>query len=199
MPPLRVTLFVDDKNIYKGARTAFFDDRHPHYYGQYNPVELGRLICLRSPTGANRILQQVRIYSGSPDASRQPQAYAAHSKQRNAWEKLGAKAITRILRYPAAWPNSKPEQKGVDVALAVDFVSLAIDNEFDVGVIASTDTDLKPALEYVKKKCDARCQVEVAAWRSSRAKNRLYLPGVWCHWLDINDYNLISDLTDYNS
>ena len=198
MPPDKLVLFIDDKNIYKGARRAFFDDTYPHYYGQVNPAELGKLICSRSPDGATRTLHQVRIYTGSPDSSKQPQAYAAHTNQCNMWKKLGVEVITRILRYPSDWPNSKAEQKGVDVALAVDFVALAIDGEYDIGVIASTDTDLKPSLEYVKKKCKTRCQAEVTAWKSTIAKNRLYMREVWCYWLDGNDYNQISDLVDYN-
>ena len=185
--------------MYKGARTAFFKNSDPHYCGQINPIKLGKLICSRSPTNSSRLLQQVRIYTGRPDAAKQPKAYAAHIKQCNAWEKLGAKVISRILRYPPAWPTSKPEQKGVDVALAIDFVALAIDNEYDIGVIASTDTDLKPAIEYVNKKCGTQCQAEVLAWKSSIAKTRLYMPSVWCHHLDINDYNSLADLTDYNA
>jgi uncharacterized LabA/DUF88 family protein len=68
-------------------------------------------------------------------------------RQCAAWESKGAIVIARALRYPAGWPETKPQQKGVDVALAIDFVTMAIDGQYDVGVIASTDTDLKPALE----------------------------------------------------
>jgi len=198
MQPRKLVLFIDDKNIYKGARHGFFDDSFPHYYGQINPIELGKLLCLRPPNGTSRFLHQVRMYTGSPDASKQPQAYAAHTKQCNAWRSLGVEVITRILRYPPDWPKSKAEQKGVDVALAVDFVALAIDKEYEIGVIASTDTDLKPALEYIKKKCKNQCQAEVLAWKSAKAKSRLYVFGVWCHWLDNNDYNVVCDLVDYN-
>jgi hypothetical protein len=43
----------------------------------------------------------------------------------------------------------REEEKGIDVALAIDFVTMAVRGEYDVGVIMSTDTDLKPALEAV--------------------------------------------------
>ena len=200
MQAKKLILFIDDKNIYKGARRAFFTDTDPHYYGQINPIELGKLICSRSPEAEARELHQVRIYTGSPDATKQSQAYAAHCKQRNGWLRLGAKVITRTLKYPIDWPVSKPEQKGVDVALAVDFVTLGIDLEYEVGVIASTDTDLKPAIEYVNKKLNDRCQTEVIAWTSPRSRSRLSSRGsnIWCYWLDSNDYDHVSDLTDYN-
>jgi hypothetical protein len=141
----------------------------------------------------------VRVYIGRPDPAKEPKTYAAHIKQCNSWLKAGAEVIARPLRYPEDWPNSKAQQKGVDVALAVDFVALAIDGEYDVGVIASTDSDLKPALEFVRQKCKG-CHIEVAAWFSPRHKSRLSIPGggIYYHRLDRTDYDSVADLSDYN-
>jgi NYN domain len=55
--------------------------------------------------------------------------------------------VQRPLRYPKAWPAEKAQEKGVDVALAVDFVVMAVTRVYDVGILVSTDTDLVPALE----------------------------------------------------
>jgi len=197
--PNKLILFIDDKNLYNGARRAFFSRIDPHFYGQIKPIELGNLICSRA-SNVPRKLHQVRIYTGLPDSSKEPKTYAAHSGQCASWVRAGVEVITRILRYPQDWPSSKPQQKGVDVALAVDFVALAIDGEYDVGVIAATDTDLKPALEYVRRKCNDRCQIEVAAWRSLQARSRLSItsPNPWCHWLYRTDYDAVADLVDYN-
>ena len=57
--------------------------------------------------------------------------------------------ITRSLRYPRGWPTVPAQEKGIDVALAVDFVKLAVEGDYDVGVMLSTDNDLLPALEVV--------------------------------------------------
>ncbi len=202
MPKERLILFIDDKNVYNSARRAFFFNSNPpepHYYGQINPIKLGKLISSRIAKTQRRFTQ-VRIYTGLPDSTKEPRTYAAHMKQCSNWQNLGAEVIKRSLRYPQDWPTTKPQQKGVDVALAVDFVALAIDGYYDVGVIASTDADLKPALEYVINKCANHCHVEVAAWFTSQVKNRLSIPGfnVWCHRLDITDYNSVADLTDYS-
>ena len=35
------------------------------------------------------------------------------------------------------------------MALALDFVAMAMRGEYEVGILMSTDTDLKPALELV--------------------------------------------------
>ena len=195
----KLILFLDDKNFYNGARRAFFSTTDAHFYGQINPIALGEAICAR-PAKTQRQLQEVRIYTGLPDSTKEPKTYSAHMEQCQSWKRDGAEVITRMLRYPLDWPNSKAQQKGIDVALAVDFVALAIEGEYDIGVIASTDSDLRPALEYVKKKCSNHCRVEVTAWSSPRTKSRLSIPGVnvWCHWLNEVDYDVMADLTDYN-
>jgi len=195
----KLILFLDDKNFYNGARRAFFLDTDFHFYGQIKPIELANLICSR-PSVTHRQLHQVRIYTGLPDSTKEPKTYAANIKQCEAWRKAGAEVITRTLRYPNDWPNSKAQQKGIDVALAVDLVTLAIDGKYDVGVIASTDSDLRPALEYVTQKRGTRCHIEVAAWSSPRTKSRLSIPGsnLWCHWLHNTDYDAVADLVDYN-
>jgi len=200
VPPQRLVVFIDAQNFYHGARLAFFRESDWHIYGQFKPIELAELICSRAPLGKTRLLEQVLVYTGRPDSRKEPTTYAAHMKQCATWERVGARIIHRTLRYPSDWTNSKAQEKGIDVALAIDFVAFAIDGKFDVGVIASTDSDLKPALEFVHDRYrTVRC-VEVAAWGSSVAPKRLSIPGarIWCYWLDRSDYDSVADLTDYN-
>jgi hypothetical protein len=110
--------------------------------------------------------------------------------------------ITRTLRYPPDWPKSRAQEKGIDVALAIDFVQMAMLGEFDVGVIMSTDTDLKPALEAVLRLRPRGGPIcEVAAWgRAGYHSPRLSIPSakIWCHWLSEADYLSVVDRTDYN-
>jgi uncharacterized LabA/DUF88 family protein len=158
------------------------------------------LICSKTVPGVFRYLKQARVYIGRPDASKEPKTYSAHMKQCVAWQKAGVEVVHRALRYPPTWPNLKAEEKGIDVALAIDFVAMAIDGEYEMGVIASTDSDLKPALEYVQNKCKSKCRVQAAAWISPRTSSTLYTAGstLWCHRLDKTDYDSVADLTDYN-
>ena len=152
----RAVLFVDAQNFYRGARRAFFTDADRYIYGQIRPVELGNVICGKQLPETQVKLQQVRIYTGRADATKEPKTYAANLRQCTAWEKDGVEVIHRTVRYPVDWPDSKPQEKGIDVALAIDFVALATDGCYDIGIIASTDTDLVPALEYVYHKCANR-------------------------------------------
>lgn len=197
--PDRVVVFLDYQNVYMGAREAFFSLGSPHVDGQVDPWLLGRLLTARGL--GERALQQVRIYRGRPDAGRDPRGYAAASRQCDTWRRqLGTKVFTRTLRYPFDWPHEKAREKGVDVALAVDFVAMAVRDEYDVGILMSVDTDLKPALEFVCDLSGVRPRCEVAAWSAPAGHSRrLSVSGhkVWCHWLGEADHRSVADPTDY--
>jgi uncharacterized LabA/DUF88 family protein len=203
MVPARVCLFIDHQNVYHCAREAFGLHDRSGRCGQVDPLKLAELVVARRPEESR--LAGVRVYRGRPHPQRQPQAYGANMRQSDAHEDRGhglVKVITRPLRYPAGWPKDAAQEKGVDVALAVDFVRMAVQGDYDIGVLMSTDTDLIPALEAVialRGRPYPRC--EVAAWsRPGAYSRRLHVKGahVWCHWLGPTDYAAAEDLTDYN-
>lgn len=200
MSDLRLVLFVDAQNFYNDARRSFFTHSHPFIYGNFDPIKLGQLMCSRPPPSSSYVLHQVRVYTGRPDRRKEAKGYAANLRQCSTWQNAGAEVIARVLRYPPNWPAEKPIQKGVDVALAIDFIAMAMDNLYDVGVIASTDTDLLPALEFVCKRFPSK-RVEVASWTGNAPPKRLSHPeiNIWCHWLKKADYDHVADLTDYTS
>lgn len=122
-------------------------------------------------------------------------------RQCAAWERQGVAVIPRSLRYPANWPTERAEEKGIDVQLSIDFTIGAIDGRFEVGVIFSTDTDLKPALEVVMGRFAGFPRAEAVAWKGNGANRRLSVSGakrLWCHMLDSTDYQNVHDTTDYN-
>jgi hypothetical protein len=87
-----------------------------------------------------------------------------------------------------------------DVQLAIDFVTGAIDGDYDVGVIASTDTDLVPAVDFVLTRIAGIRAVEVVAWvdpggYGPRLQSKVR--PVWCHYLKRADYDRIADATNY--
>jgi uncharacterized LabA/DUF88 family protein len=195
----RVIVFIDWQNVYKGARDAFHQGQGPRLLGNVEPLRLARRLIALTP-GRRRELVGVRVYRGQPDPTRDPKGYAANRRQRDAWRRDGVTVVQRPLRYPKAWPAEKAQEKGVDVALAVDFVMLAVTGAYDVGILCSTDTDLKPALEAVValgRNQQPHC--EVAAWASSQAVPRLRISGarLWCHYLEVGDYRGIVDPSDY--
>jgi uncharacterized LabA/DUF88 family protein len=195
MPDKRLVLFIDAQNTYKNARDAFFTPTAHHVRGQINPLAVGDLVVGRTMHQAR--LHQVRVYSGRPDSTREPRTYAAHMRQCLVWQNAGIEVITRTLLYVK---NTKPQEKGIDVALALDFVTMAVDSRYEVGVVFSTDSDLRPALEYVYNKYHTSIGIEVVSWKSPRFRKRLSIDNVniWCHFLNLSDYDSVADLSDYS-
>jgi len=197
----KLTLFVDAQSLYRGIRDAFFSATDSHVYGQVDLVKLANFICSQPPPGVTRILNEVRVYSGRPDPTKDPRTHAAHMKQCAAWSRGGAKVITRQLRYPKEWPKLKAQEKGIDVTLAIDFAAFAVDCLHDVGVLVSFDTDLVPAMEFVIRRPTIDCSVEVVGLNSSKTpRRRLRVANhrLYCYWIDASLYSTIADATDYN-
>lgn len=205
--PDRVVVFLDWQNVYKGAREVFCSLGSPHWEGQVNPVALAEHLASDSPF--DRRLQQVRIYRGLPDATRDPKGNGACLRQIASWERSRLANVTaRPLQYPRGWPTShqpgeRPREKGIDIALAIDFVTMATQGEYEVGILMSTDTDMKPALEAVADLTDTQnSRAEVAAWSAAGQRNRrlaISSRRLYCHWVGKDVYDRVSDQTNYGS
>lgn len=191
-------LFIDYQNTYHAAREVFHDWDARSWEGQFHPGPLGEFIVEGSPF--DRELVGVRIYRGLPSSDKDPKGYGAALSQIEAWKSHPRVAPTmRPLRYPDGWPDEKAEEKGIDVSIAVDFVVGAVKGAFDVGILMSLDTDLKPALEAVTGQLHG-VRVEVAAWSNpDRRCRRLAIAGqnLWCHWIDEDGYRRVQDTTNY--
>lgn len=57
-----------------------------------------------------------------------------------------------IKRGRIMYDSGKTREKGTDVKIAVDLVIGAIDNIYDTAILVSSDTDLIPALRYIRYK-----------------------------------------------
>lgn len=197
--PAQVCVFVDYQNVFMAAKRVFHTGPLGPTAGQIDPLKLGQLIVARRSRPS--VLHQVRVYRGLPDATKQPRPYAANERQTAAWVKSPqVEVIRRPLQYFKTWPSEPPREKGVDVALAIDFVRLAVRGAYDVGVLFSTDTDLVPALEAAMQIKTTGVHVEVAAWKAAGANRRLAVANglPWCHQLYDTDYQTVRDTRDYN-
>ena len=99
---------------------------------------------------------------------------------------------------PPPYPHEKASEKGIDVQLAIEFVTGALDDAFDIGVVFSADTDLKPALEMVCQRTPVK--VEVATRQPAVGyASRISIPErkLWCHYLDRSAFDSVADEVDY--
>lgn len=199
--PARVWVFIDAQNVLRDAWEAFHDrEVDPVWFGQVYPDKLAALLV--SLGIQPRTLDQIRVYTGAPANAHQPTAYRAYMKQRAIWIGSGVKVFPRTLRYPPDWPKTKAQEKGVDVALAVDLVRYGTaERSFDVGIVVSTDTDLVPALEAVCDSPETRAwgwpRVEVMTWAPNKKQLRVPGKNIWCYKVDQAQYESVRDHTNY--
>ena len=57
-----------------------------------------------------------------------------------------------IKRGRIIYDKGKIREKGTDVKIAIDLIIGAIENHYDTAILVSSDTDLIPAIKYVKFK-----------------------------------------------
>ena len=191
----RVIIFFDYQNVHGMARRQFKPVVCDLSLGHIHPYRTAELLVSRRRRESR--LEQVRVYRGRPNPEREPGASWANDRQASDWEKAGCVVVCRNLSYPSDWPQSRAQEKGIDVALAVDLVRLAMERVMDAAIVFSSDKDLLPAIETVR---DLRlCHVEVACWERS---HRLRFPGTqlpWCHNLTEADFLGVEDHFDYSA
>jgi uncharacterized LabA/DUF88 family protein len=102
-------------------------------------------------------------YYGSEDTSRA-------DLQKGFLEKLKSNGFEVVIRplktYQTPSGVEYVSEKGLDIALATDFISLAWEGAFDTAVIVSGDSDYMEAIKRVKQKGR---KVEIASFRNSLA------------------------------
>lgn len=211
----RMIVFVDWQNTYRGARRAFHGDGGPGPHGQVCPNEVGEIIAARTRPAGPRYLQEVRVYLGVPSKAQSEIGRAAKRAQTVAWDRHPKVEVFRhtLQRKPSTCPRCGSRrmsdtcqqcghvrqllgEKGVDVNMAIDLVSLAHEGAYDVGVVLSTDTDFNSAIKLAMR---LGVQVENALWwKDVPHSNRPLLPSeIWHHKLHRRDYKRARDESDY--
>ncbi|MGW6279311.1 NYN domain-containing protein [Kribbella sp. NPDC055071] len=196
----RVAVFVDYQNVHNGAHRQFCDHGTQIHEALVHPLRLGQKIVEKRSIKRPSELAAVRVFRGRPNPEHQPTPTAANDAQAYAWEQDEiVTVIRRDLNY-RGWPEQSAREKGVDVALAISLVRAAVNQDFDVAVVFSCDTDLLPALEMAYY--DTETRLEIACWSGqktlwfpeerARGRNTPY-----CHFLNAEDFEAVRDSTDY--
>jgi uncharacterized LabA/DUF88 family protein len=155
---LRAIVFVDYQNMYRGAREAFGWTDESGHIGNFRPHSLGRALTRAD----DRQLVGVRVYSGVPSPQRDRRGHGIMQRRIATW--VGDEpAIVQVFPRSLSYPPSEGREKGVDVELAIDLAQLAVDDEYDIGILASADSDLVPALQFVNRRYPGKT-LETVTW-----------------------------------
>jgi hypothetical protein len=150
---------------------------------------------------ADDVLVHIGIYRGEPDPRKDARTHAAHMRQRQAWVDECDPAIlqvrTRPLRYPYGRPLQDAEEKGVDVQLAIDAMVMAVKDEYDLAILATTDTDFLPVVEGLTtlRAQTGKPDVAVIGWAGTEQKLEADVPVLW---IGRRDYETVRNTVDFN-
>ncbi|MBI2928304.1 MAG: NYN domain-containing protein [Verrucomicrobia bacterium] len=200
-PPIqRAIVFVDGQNLFYAAKQTF-----GYSYPNYDIALLAAAVCQPQ----NWQLTQARFYTGIPspaDDAAWNHFWMAKLAQMG---RQGVHVFSRPLRYrlhtvrlPDGSTYSVPvgQEKGVDVRLAIDVVSLAHRNAFDVAVIFSQDQDLSEVAEEIRviaKEQDRWLKIASAFPVSPVPHNRRGINGTDWIKIDRATYDACLDPRDY--
>lgn len=151
--------FIDGQNLYQHAKAAF-----GHHHPNFDPVKLHKAVCVKCGWRATL----TRFYTGIPSPAESPMWSGYWSNRVLAMKRAGVVVTTRHLRYRKEEVRNSlgelqldadgmpqtittPQEKGIDVRLALDLVSLARKRQFDIALIFSQDQDLQEVVHEIEE------------------------------------------------
>lgn len=143
------TLFVDYQNMYRSARDAFGWNAEGAHFGNFRPELLAQQLARANHT---LYVDSIRVYTGIHTPRGNAHQNAAMNRRMSAWIADGPD-LTEVFPRPLAYRGrGNAREKGVDVELAIDMVSLALDEAYTTLILASADTDLIPAIDLIHRR-----------------------------------------------
>ena len=143
--------FVDGQNLYQHAKEAF-----GHHHPNYDLKKLHNAVC--AAYGWRPTL--VNFYTGVPSVAESPLWSSYWSNRVIALKRNGVRVTTRPIKYRRHVVIEEdgteetvtiPQEKGIDVRLALDVVKLARKKQYDVAIIFSQDQDLAEIVEEIRE------------------------------------------------
>lgn len=195
-------VFVDGQNLYRHAKDAF-----GYHYPNYDIMKLAVNTCAAKAWN----LVQTNFYTGVPDPIDDPRWNHFWTAKLAAMGRQGVKVFSRSLRYrnqtftlPDGTIHSflHGEEKGIDVRLALDIVSSANRNEYDVALIFSQDQDLSEVADEIReisRMHNRWIKIACAYPVSPTTKNRRGINN--SEWIKLTkaEYDLCLDPKDYRA
>lgn len=139
----KVAVYIDGSNFYHYLKDKeiSFSKGQKFNFKKFVDFLVGNRSCIskRYYTG---IFRNVDNSSKSQELVRRQQKFLSEIEKDGFIIKRG-----RIM-----YDGGKTREKGTDVKIAADLIIGAIDNLYDTAILVSSDTDLIPAIQYVRYK-----------------------------------------------
>lgn len=137
----RVAIFIDGGNFYRKIRQ---DDLIPKGI-KFDYVKFAKFLA--QGRGVSLKSYYIGIVRNHDKTAKSQDMVRNQQKLLSALENDGY----QIKRGKIVYDN-KIREKGVDVQIAIDLVIGAVEDSYDTAIIVSSDTDLIPAIKYIRSK-----------------------------------------------
>jgi hypothetical protein len=223
LPDLRAVVIVDYQNVHLVGHNLYDSTRLlPKHQTLVDPLLFANQL-LRARNAGQRegmdqaVLNHVEVFSGQPSPEHDPAGYARRQSQKSQWERDSRVTVTlRPLKYEylrgadgrvatdlhgRRIVDGPPREKGVDVLCALASVRAAQDPSVDLVIIASSDTDLAPVIDEIRRLGTAKVET-FCWWDQKRSIGYRIHPTdrsrpVWNTRLPETAFYASRDLTDY--
>lgn len=146
----RAIAFIDGQNLFHSAKDAF-----GYTFPNFDPAKLTHAICERH----GWLCKGIRFYTGIPDVADSPLWSHFWTAKGAQMGRDGVVVFTRPLVYrniKVKLPDGTAhtfltgQEKGIDVRLALDVISLAHKKMYDVALLLCRDGDLSEVADEIR-------------------------------------------------
>jgi hypothetical protein len=181
---LRTVVVMDYQNVHLVGHHLYASTRHqPKHQSLVDPLLFAQHL-LRVRNAAQQagmpaaVLRAVEVFRGQPIPEHDADGYARSLVQKAHWERDHRVTVTlRPLKYEYQRDGrgdhvtdasgsrvvvGTPREKGIDVLCALSAIRAAQDPAVDLVILASSDTDLAPVIDEIRRLGTAK--VETFCW-----------------------------------
>ncbi|MEX1061530.1 MAG: NYN domain-containing protein [Patescibacteria group bacterium] len=148
-------LFIDGENFLRGIGAVLKAAGISNHRDDLAVINLEQLFKepLRGLDISGKIFYVAKIHLHSDTADKSKALIGFQRKLRNNLIKQGYEFVMAgNVRAQKVGAKTVFREKGVDVKIAVDLVSLACDKKIDTAIVCSSDSDLQPAIKELRKR-----------------------------------------------
>ena len=195
----RVGFVIDYQNMHLTAHNLFTPNLNKRE-SLLHPLQLAQgVLSRRGEFFKEQVTQfkitQVRVFRGLPSNRQELEKYAQNLSQKSEWSKDKRVRIEHLQLKYRTKQGLPPQEKGIDVLTALNFVAMAQSGEFELVVLMTHDTDLQPALRMANLNSGVR--IETAGWTGLN-KLRLKEQKLFHTYLTVGDFKNSIDQKDYS-
>lgn len=140
---MKIAIFIDGSNFYSKLKEVKI--KHTSHFDYHGFISY--LTKNVKPVYVGYYVGQIRKEKNNPKSD------LLYANQQKLFAHLQTNIPeVKIVRGHIQNYNGIYKEKGVDVRLALNFYSLAVENKFDKAILISSDSDLVPAVRMVQAK-----------------------------------------------